>query len=92
LTQSLDRILFTRTFKNVSICEAYGCNNQATKQIVVSAGSLGNADLNLCKNCVAKFSDSNDNDTMTKNGSLVHSLLVDDKKSASNNEYTTAYL
>jgi hypothetical protein len=41
-----------------SICEAYGCNNVATKQITVSAGNFGNIDLNFCNNCVSKFNDS----------------------------------
>ena len=48
--------------KNISNpnCEAYRCNNEATNQVTVSVGKLGEINLNLCKICVPQFSDSND--------------------------------
>ena len=47
MTQTLDTVLSTTVHKNFLICEAYGCNRQAIKQIAVSAGKLGYIDLNL---------------------------------------------
>jgi hypothetical protein len=94
-------ILSSRIGKNFSkqkttlqqqICEAYGCDKRATRQVTVNVGNMGSVGLNLCGNCIPKFSDSNDSNTVTKNGSRVHSLPMDDKKGCFNNEYTTAYL
>jgi hypothetical protein len=41
----------------MNICEANGCNKEATKQIMVSVRELGFIDLNLCNGCVSKLSE-----------------------------------
>jgi hypothetical protein len=56
----------SRKIKNFSkptakICESYGCNNKSMTSIVVDVGRLGNIDLNVCKRCIPKFSNSNKN-------------------------------
>jgi hypothetical protein len=55
--QSPDAVLSSRPDKNFSrqICEAYRCNNNATNQVTVNVGRLGDINLNLCKSCVPKF-------------------------------------
>jgi hypothetical protein len=42
---------------NNSICEAVGCFEKATSQIVVKVGERREIELNLCKNCIDKFED-----------------------------------
>jgi hypothetical protein len=41
----------------LDICEAVGCQEQATEQITVSAGELGTLILSVCSNCISKFID-----------------------------------
>ena len=50
-------ILSSRFDKKISnlICEAYGCNDKAKNQLTVSVGRLGTIELNLCKNCIPIF-------------------------------------
>jgi hypothetical protein len=40
-----------------SICEAVGCSNKATINLVVNVGPDRTIRLFLCKNCVQKFED-----------------------------------
>jgi hypothetical protein len=39
------------------ICEAANCEEAATKQIEVNAGTFGTLVLSVCANCVRKFQD-----------------------------------
>jgi hypothetical protein len=39
------------------ICEAYGCYAKATTEISVKVGQQGTISLQLCKDCVNKFTD-----------------------------------
>ena len=58
MSQTSDQaILSTRFDKNISnlSCEAYGCNNKATKQLTVNVGRHGSIDLNLCGSCIPAF-------------------------------------
>ena len=40
---------------NKEICNCFGCSNNATEKINVSAGTFGTISLDLCNNCVRKF-------------------------------------
>lgn len=79
-------ILFSRSHKKVTsaICEAYNCNKDATDQITVDVGILGDINLNLCKTCIPKFS------SQVKYGVGNHTAPVDEKKEVLyNNEYVS---
>jgi len=52
--QAIVSPLSDKNFTN-SNCEAYRCNNEATNQVTVSVGKLGEIDLNLCNSCVPIF-------------------------------------
>lgn len=43
---------------NKPICDAVGCEEEATEQIVVNAGKFGTLILSVCKRCTGKFLDS----------------------------------
>jgi hypothetical protein len=43
---------------NISTCEGFGCNREATIEILVKAGELGIINLNLCEKCKLKFKQS----------------------------------
>jgi hypothetical protein len=45
---------------NNNICEATGCFATATTKIDVKVGNQRTISLLLCKNCVGKFDDKND--------------------------------
>jgi hypothetical protein len=45
---------------NDSICEAVGCFEKATSQIVVKVGEQREIPLNLCKDCIEKFEEKNE--------------------------------
>lgn len=81
-----DMVLPTETHKKITaaaVCEAYNCDKAATDQIKVNAGVFGDVDLNLCKNCIPKFS------SQVKYGSSDHTAPVDGKKEVYNNEYVS---
>jgi hypothetical protein len=40
---------------NNHICEAFGCYEESTKKIKVSAGKLGTITLSICDKCLYKF-------------------------------------
>jgi hypothetical protein len=63
-----------------AICEAYNCNRDATDQVKVNAGVFGDVNLNLCKNCIPKFSNR------VKYGVGNHTSLVREKKELFNND------
>lgn len=42
-----------KSFKN--ICDAFGCSDEATEKLGVSAGTFGTITLNLCSKCVPIF-------------------------------------
>ncbi len=52
---------------NKEICNAFGCNNQSTETIDVSAGRFGKITFYVCKNCISKFQNKqkNQNDSNT---------------------------
>ena len=43
-----------------NICEGLKCNAQATIQVTVHVGELGTINLNLCENCIPRFTDENE--------------------------------
>jgi hypothetical protein len=80
MPQTFDRsVLSSRSGINLTEdrpeCEAYGCDKKATKQITIDAGGLGHIDLNVCKSCLPKFND-NDEDKVVpgKDGVRYRSL------------------
>jgi hypothetical protein len=79
MLQSTDTTIFSsksnKYFTQKLVCEAYGCGKQAIREITMSAGNLGDIQLNLCKKCVPKFTSS-----ATINGNPIHSLPVNGKK------------
>jgi hypothetical protein len=84
MSTSIDQaLLSSASNKNVSYrtCEAYACIKKATIQIRVNVGVLGNVNLNLCKDCVSKFSD---HVATTEKGLENHSLS---KEGEYSNEY-----
>ena len=40
---------------NKDICNAFGCSQDATEKINVSAGKFGTISLSLCNNCITLF-------------------------------------
>jgi hypothetical protein len=40
---------------NKQICDAIGCLQEATKEIVIDAGKFGSISLSVCANCISKF-------------------------------------
>ena len=64
MPQTFDRsVLSSRSGINLTPkpeCEACGCDKKATKQITIDAGGLGNIDLNVCKSCLPKFNDNDE--------------------------------
>lgn len=42
-----------------NICEGLKCNEQATLKATVNVGQLGTVDLNLCRNCIMRFTEVN---------------------------------
>ena len=40
---------------NKQICDALGCTENATKEIIVNAGKFGTVSLSVCKKCIRKF-------------------------------------
>lgn len=39
----------------IEICEAVGCEAEATHDLEVSVGKFGSIPLSLCNNCIMKF-------------------------------------
>jgi hypothetical protein len=64
MSSSTSIILSPELVKN--ICEGLRCNEQATVQVTLPVGELGTIELNLCKNCVPKFTDENELGGFTK--------------------------
>ena len=87
-----------RKIKNFSkpkaaICESYGCNNKSTASIIVDVGRLGKIDLNICNNCIPKFTDSTVNEN--NNGELTvcpEQLTPTDRTASPNDSYSKPYL
>ena len=42
---------------NKELCEAVGCQEEATEEITVNAGEFGVLILSVCKNCIGKFTE-----------------------------------
>jgi hypothetical protein len=40
---------------NKPICEAVGCEKEATEELAVSAGTFGVLVLSVCNTCISKF-------------------------------------
>ena len=46
---------FKENLSNKDICNAFGCSDQATETIDVSAGKFGTISLKVCSTCLKKF-------------------------------------
>jgi hypothetical protein len=40
-----------------NVCDGFGCNEKATREINVDAGKFGTLTLFLCADCIGKFED-----------------------------------
>lgn len=58
MSSSTSVMLSPELVKN--ICEGLKCNAQATIQVTVHVGELGTINLNLCENCIPRFTDENE--------------------------------
>jgi hypothetical protein len=49
--------LKSRLDKVTRVCEAVGCDQEATEQIKINAGKYGTLVLGVCSKCTGKFQD-----------------------------------
>lgn len=47
--------IINKEITNKQICNAIGCIEEATKNIVIDAGKFGPISLSVCANCISKF-------------------------------------
>ena len=73
--QVLSSLRFDKNLSNLT-CEVNGCSKCATVQKIVNVGVFGDIHLNLCKNCVSKFS----GEIVTTKNSSSYSLPMERKK------------
>jgi hypothetical protein len=48
------------------LCEAFGCSTESTLEISVNAGRHGIISLKVCKNCLVRFHDANEDSRPSK--------------------------
>lgn len=57
LLRSISQLVTEQVESNI-ICEAWDCNEVATKTIGVNAGTYGVIQLYVCRDCISKFEDT----------------------------------
>lgn len=80
MTSTFDQPLLSSVSNKSVSCDGYSCKKKATKQLTVTVGDLGDVSLNLCKDCLPKFSDS----APAKDGGRYHPMP---NKGVYSNEY-----